>query len=106
MSTVTVSIGRNVPGHGPLGPHYWDRFIHDVQDVVEAFAQTIYVDAAYSSGEWNGELEDSRTWVFATDGDWSERIVADLSVVATEYGQDAIAVTTGTTILAGLAAAV
>lgn len=100
--TVTVSIGRNV-GSTPLRQHEWDAFTSDVHGTLANYCDTFYVTAAESVGYWDGIAEDSRTWVAETDSpEAPDALVRTLAIVARLYRQDAIAVTTGTTVLAGL----
>lgn len=102
MSTITVSIGRNV-GSVPLPVSAWDAFRWDVDHEIRAYCGTVYVSDAVCVGEWDGITEESRTWVAAWDLPYAPGpLVNRLAILAGRYGQDAIAVTTGTTVLAGL----
>lgn len=107
-STVTVSIGRNV-GTVPLSEARWNDFTAAIHNLIDVYCRTVYVDCAESTGSWDGILEDSRTWV-AEVADWITpevlpTVVERFGTVARAFGQDAVAVTVGTTILAGLAPA-
>ena len=106
MSTVTVSIGRNV-GNVPLSAGQWDRFRAAVAEGVNFHTSDRYVEDALSFGAWEGVEEESRTWValLAADYDRVPELTRYLAAIARAYGQDAIAVTTGVTVLAGLVAA-
>lgn len=102
MSTITVSIGRNV-GTEPLSDPTWRTFRTTVGNVVATWCETIYVSDAGCVGHWDGVDEESRTWVGEWAGYGEPNLLIDrLAEVARVYGQDAIAVTTGTTVLAGL----
>jgi hypothetical protein len=97
--TVTISIGRGVPGGGDMFADEWDDFRNDVRGVLETFGATVYVDAAQSVGEWEGVAEESATWVAAVPSDCVEWLRGSLGVLRERYQQDAIALTIGETTL-------
>lgn len=100
MATVTVSIGRNV-GSEPMPDYEWSQFVELVRLAVKRDASAVYVDAAASRGEWEGIAEDSRTWVADID-EWDLGALRNsLRQYAVTFGQDAIALTVGTTELVG-----
>lgn len=97
MTTVVVSIGRNV-GDVPLSDEHWLAFQDEVRHALSM--GTLYVDAAHSRGEWLGVAEDSATFVADDFTPYSVGLVSDaLAVIGGRYGQDAVAVTTGETTL-------
>jgi hypothetical protein len=98
--TVTISIGRNVDD-APMSATAWSRFRADVRESLNLCDGTLYVDAAQSVGEWEGVREDSATFVAAVSLDCVPLIRADLHGLCLTYGQDAIALTVGTTELVG-----
>lgn len=102
MSTVTVSIGRG-SGTGPLSDDDWSIFRALTESTLRDYCDTLYVTDAVCVGSWDGVEEESRTWVARWDYEEApSALVGTLALLARHYGQDAIAVTTGTTILAGL----
>jgi hypothetical protein len=95
MTTVTVSIGRNV-GDEPLSPDRWLAFKYAVRSGLGEDA-TVYVDGAASIGQWQGVSEESATWVADIEETRAALLSRHLAKVALEYGQDAIALTLGET---------
>ena len=105
MNTVTVSIGRNI-GAVPMPEQSWADFTSDVESVLRLYCSTFFVSAAWSMGSWEGVEEESRTWVAELNSEGDEpdpadRLEKSLSFLATVYLQDAIALTVGSTVLAG-----
>lgn len=113
MSTITVSLGRNV-GDEPMHPTVWQAFRAEAWDSVDfqvwAYGGQI-VFTGQGEGKWKGEdgtttYEDAYT-IIALVPDEDADIVGGTLVhamgrLAAKYGQEAIAVTLGTTTLAGL----
>lgn len=100
MSTVTISIGRNV-GEAPMSAREWRKFRGRIGRLVEDVAEEVYVTDAKCVGSWEGIPEESRTWV-ALIGKHSEVYVLDIvTILAGMFGQDVIAVTFGETHLVG-----
>lgn len=99
MHTLTISIGRNLPGGGALNDGAWAAFRAGVRSIV-APRGTVHVDAAYSVGEWDGVAEESATFVVGgVTADGAAGIAREAAALARHYQQDAVAVTTGTTAL-------
>lgn len=97
FSTVVVSIGRNV-GTVPLSDDVWSCFVRDVGEVLTWAGGTLVVEAAESAGVWDGVVEESATFVAV--GVPVEALLSlrsRLARLAGFYGQEAIAVTTGST---------
>lgn len=111
MSTSTVvSIGRNV-GDQPLSTAEWTRFKSQALEEVR-FAAALkggqVVFHGEGQGQWAGEdgvtvFEGSFTVVAAGPVD-TDLLAETLAVLAWEFGQEAIAVTTGETALVSAAA--
>lgn len=101
MSTITVSAGRNV-GDTPMDDGRWAMFCEDITLGVNLSGhQVLFVGTG--DGIWEDTVEEAFTIVALTtessDTDALTRWLADL---APQYRQDAIAITTGETVLAGL----
>lgn len=100
--THTISIGRNV-GDGPMIEEAWVDFVEALRHHVDVYAAEVYF-AGFGAGEWTDEtgrtiLEESFTIVWA--GELSTDDAAELELalagLADEFGQEAIAWTSGTT---------
>lgn len=99
MQTVTISIGRGLPGGGEMGRHEWAAFIDGVRRII-APRGVVFVDAARSVGEWQGQAEESATFVVgevAPEG--VDGILREAAALSRLFEQDAIAVTAGSTAL-------
>ena len=103
MSTVaiTVSIGRNVRVAGKIEPmpiNRWTRFVAGVEWLVEVHAQGTRFTTAYGRGEWDGVEEESVVVTGEVAASRIDEVIRPwLAYLAREYGQDAIALTVGTT---------
>lgn len=103
MATV-ISIGRNV-GEEPMHASTWDAFTSDVFDAAERFGAVVFY--GQGTGVYEGAVEDSYTIVIddseakhnpRTGGKYSvDALRAELRDLATQYGQEAIALTRGET---------
>lgn len=98
ITTVTVSIGRNVY-EAPLSDAHWSDFRKDVHASLRPHLIDLFVADALSSGKWDGITEESRTWVALISEDALPALHASLAEDARNWGQDAIAVTAGITTL-------
>jgi hypothetical protein len=113
MSTITVSIGRNI-GDEPMDDGQWVTYQEEAhrwtdQSVWCVGGQIVFEGVGV--GQWTDEdghtvREDAFTIVALVDDDVADvvhaEIVRRMAITARNYGQDAIAVTVGTTTLAGL----
>lgn len=109
--TITVSVGRGDPSSSRyLADGQWDQFCSDVHDEISASADEIYFrgtgQGTWTDAETNVRYqEDSATWAFslkATDRSKRSNVAlhllkGELAELAFRYGQDAIALTVGTT---------
>ena len=99
MQTVTISIGRGLPTGGDLSAPEWAAFIDGVRRIV-APRGVVFVDAARSTGEWDGVPEESATFVVGqVTPDGAAGIARETAALARHFQQEAVAVTTGTTAL-------
>lgn len=99
MSTVTISIGRGLPGGGQMDRHAWAAFIDGVRRII-APRGVVFVDAARSVGEWQGQPEESATFVVGeVTPEGVDGILREAGALSRQFEQDAIAVTSGTTAL-------
>jgi hypothetical protein len=97
--TATVSIGRGAhAAQAPLDDLDWASFRDLVAALLtETVGGVLHVDDASSTGEWNGEPEDSATFVAEIPQHSLAVVRAGLRVLAVTYGQEAIALTLGHT---------
>jgi hypothetical protein len=101
MSTITVSAGRNV-GDAPMDAVTWETFTMDLVATVEATGHTVLFEGT-GQGIWEGTVEQAFTIVAASGPEARTGTLAEwLGAMARHYGQDAIAITVGTTVLAGM----
>lgn len=99
MQTVTISIGRGLPDGGEMTAPEWAAFIDGVRRII-APRGVVHVDAARSTGVWDGVPEESATFVIGgVSPDGAAGILREATVLSRYFQQDAIAVTTGTTAL-------
>lgn len=102
MSTTTISIGRNT-ATGPMSGPQWDRFQRRTEAIVLAacgsFRDLLFTGAG--TGQWEGVEEESFTLVAIIDAELLVELQARLAMLAKVFGQEAIAVTAGQTVLAG-----
>ena len=106
-TTVTISIGRNTTPGGvhvvPLTANKWAGFRAGVSlALADASGNAlgdlvVYVADAKSTGAWFGTPEESRTWVASATTFRLEYLRLRLERLARINGQDAIALTIGTT---------
>lgn len=97
MATATISIGRG-GGERRLSDIAWREFTTNIRQMLNHINATAFVDAAESTGEWEGVSEESRTWV-ADIGDHRDFVTGWLEMSAAVFEQDAIAFTVGETTL-------
>jgi hypothetical protein len=101
METITavVSIGRGAHARQePLDRDDWYAFQREVAGLLTVVADGIlHVDAAASTGEWNGQPEDSATFVAEVPVQTQTLIRHGLRWLAKVHGQEAIALTFGDT---------
>jgi hypothetical protein len=97
--TATVSIGRGAhAAQQPLSDAEWDGFRGIVATLLTSVADgTLHVDSALSTGEWNGEPEESATFVAEVPVTHLAVVRSGLRLLAQFYGQEAIALTLGHT---------
>jgi hypothetical protein len=106
MPTTTISIGRNVTdddGHTVAMPRTdWSTFQRLVRHLLVEVRAIVHVDGANHRGTWAAHTEESATWVAEVEDDELPHVEAQLDALAYRFGQDAIALTIGTTKLVGL----
>ena len=100
--TITISIGRAV-GTTPMNTRTWRNFIRLVNNLVADTVNpdSLWVHNAKSNNDWQGNPEESRTWVFDTDSSKIEQIDVALKILTIDFKQEAIARTSGKTRLVG-----
>jgi hypothetical protein len=98
-TTVTVSIGRGAgASQDPLGRDSWYAFRSQVAAALEHdCGGTVHVQDAQSVGVWDGQVEESSTFVAAVPAHTLGVLRARLGVLKARYGQEAIALTVGHT---------
>jgi len=79
--------------------YQWVAFIDGVRRAI-APRGVVFVDAARSVGEWQGQAEESATFVVGeVTPDGVAGILREAEALSKAFGQDAVAVTAGTTTL-------
>jgi hypothetical protein len=96
MTSVYVSIGRNVGCFGPMNTIEWELFRADVATAVSQYAGPVLSETV-GRGEWEGVAEDCAIIV---GGSSARRgaLERELSRLAYRFRQEAIALTYGTPI--------
>lgn len=99
QTTAIVSVGRKLSTGGELADRHWGQFTDRVLAIVllgaDRFDDIHFT--GFGQGRYEGQLEDSFTVVATIDAALVDELKARLSITAHIYGQDSIAVTTGTT---------
>lgn len=95
MAAIVVSIGRNVDDV-PMDTDTWDAFKGETMWAAQATAETIY-SRSEGVGTWEGKREDTYVVTFEARDYNLPRLREKLGKLAARYGQDAIALTVGTT---------
>ena len=102
MSTITVSIGRNV-GTEPMSENEWFSFREAIKCAVK-FTDHQILFTGDGEGIWEGQKEDAFTIVAMTVADTNGKMGSDTAWLrdwagrlGRKYGQDAVAITTGET---------
>ena len=99
MSTVTLSIGRNVGDSDELSIPSWSEFRTDLEIVAAAHLDVVFIGTG--RGIWEGRVtEDAHTIVGLSEETTDlEELGRDLGDLARRYSQEAIAMTVGNTTL-------
>lgn len=101
ITTVTVTIGRNI-GSEPMDSDRWEAFQEDIRTILGQGVgrESSWIETHYGVGEWDGVREESAK-ITILDADKSHMIGvhAPLRQVCETYGQDAVALATGLSIL-------
>ena len=97
--TVVVSVGRGAhASQEPLDDYAWQAFRNQVRTLLtEVVDGVVHVDDAASVGEWDGQAEDSSTFVAEVPVHGLGALRNGLRFLAAIHGQEAIALTTGHT---------
>lgn len=91
MTTVVVSIGRNV-GSTPMVAPQWENFIGRTESAVLDVNGTVY-SRARGRGEWDGGSEDTFILIADVAASLVPFLANRLRTLASLYGQDAIGLT-------------
>ncbi len=87
----TICLGRNI-GTEPMDDARWEGFVDEVMLLIRKHDGEVFT-VAYGGGSWDGHSEESAVIVFGAAADGFE---AELSILASMYGQDAIGLLSGT----------
>jgi hypothetical protein len=100
-STVVVTIGRNI-GSEPLADPIWDEFTNQIHTLARTLLDPKLLFVYEGTGEWEGVTEQSRAFHFVQTSRATDRATlrSALVTIAENFGQDAIAFTTGPSLLA------
>jgi hypothetical protein len=99
-----INIGRNV-GETPMDAFDWGLFKLSVRQIADLFrgASTTIIEVEGQGGEWLGVPEDTHLFMIISplikDQFIVDHVKECLSSIAKEFGQDAIALVFGTSIL-------
>jgi hypothetical protein len=100
-STVSVTIGRNIGGSDavPMADHLWQEFRALTGSTLANLLAPDFSASYDGVGEWDGAPEESTLFVASgvTSTTTSETLRLVLETLARKFGQDAIALTVGTT---------
>ena len=101
MKTIAITAGRNV-GSVPLADDQWQDLRHQIGATLTDAGATIYTRDAIGSGQWEsptGELirEESVTYVGAIQDAVLDALSRNISRIASQFNQDAIALIVGDT---------
>lgn len=102
MYSISITIGRNV-GDQPMNEKRWSMFKNEITSQITGLNMEITVSNT-GIGEWDGIKEENfiakgiREKPFADDE--TDRLAKNLSVLSAKYGQDAIAYSVGSSMLA------
>ena len=100
-TTVTVSIGRNIPEFGrPMGEQGWQEYSAQVARVIREHSSAVHF-IGYGQGNHAGQEEESFTVVATSDLTQLSPMRDCFEVLARTYRQDSIAVTSGATRFVG-----
>lgn len=97
MSTITVSIGRNVPNDVPLSAVEWRTFRNETVAAVAACADNVHF-VGTGDGIYMDEIEESHTVVATVPRHLLAELRATLGILAVAYRQHSVAVTDGATV--------
>ncbi len=91
MITVTVQIGNS---DNKLTQQLWSIFVNKINDLIKSKTRVHFFGGSDSFAPWQNAC-----WVVELDEEDRENLFSNLSMIRREFGQDAIAVTTGQTIM-------
>ena len=103
MKTIAITAGRNV-GSVPLADDQWQDLRHQLGATLIDAGATIYTRDAIGSGQWEsptGEVirEESVTYVGAIQDAVLDALSRNISRIASDFHQDAIAIIVGESLL-------
>jgi len=101
MKTIVISAGRNI-GAQPMGDDRWSDLRHQIGATLADSGAIIFTRDALGSGEWtdaSGSLirEESVTYVGAIEDAVLDALSRNISRIASQFNQDAIALIVGDT---------
>ena len=96
MPNITIAIGRNVDGK-PMVQHDWDRFRQRTGQAVRYYGGEVHANVTGTSLSETWGTEEAFWLAASISEDGLADLREELAFLAKEFGQDAIAVTTGTT---------
>lgn len=111
---VSVTIGRNVPGAGPMSEVQWATFCDGVVEVLTELAtkrqleatnqhqpDAFFIEQHVGSGYWDGEFEESAKMTIVSEFliTGKSDAITRIHEIAANYGQQSFALTVGESIL-------
>lgn len=103
VKTIAITAGRNV-GTVPLGDSQWQDLRHQIGATLIDAGATIYTSDAIGSGQWEsptGDVirEESVTYVGAIQDAVLDALSRNISRIAADFHQEAIALIVGESLL-------
>ena len=101
MKTIVISAGRNI-GALPMGDDRWSDLRRQIGATLTDAGATVYTSDAIGSGQWTDDQgvtirEESVTYVGAIQDAVLDALSRNISRIAAQFNQDAIALIVGDT---------
>jgi len=101
MKTIVISAGRNI-GPRAMDPDQWQDLRHQIGATLTDAGATVYTSDAIGSGQWTDAhgvtiTEESVTYVGAIEDAVLDALSRNISRIASQFNQDAIALIVGDT---------
>jgi hypothetical protein len=99
MSTIVITAGRNI-GAEPMADSSWSDLRHQISATLTNAGAIIYTHDAIGSGQWTDAhgvtiKEESVTYVGSIEDAVLDSLTRNISRIASQFNQDAIALIVG-----------